>query len=263
MKMYEELDDKKVQAMFREIGICAHLIGSGLTTIRKANFVEHWNYGSSFFQLTIGIERLGKLILIRKFQRINNGRFPDNNYIRKFSHNISELIDEIIKDSIPKFIGKNAIVDSIIKFFSDFARSVRYFNLDSITKEVSKDHDPMLQWKLIQDKIVELHYKKREFSSTDNLLINSIEENAIFLHNDLDGKAINSASDYFNKCKTVDVVQKYSVFYIYNLIKDIIRVIHEEECLFYTMPVMSEFFPLFYEKSLTKQKILNRKKWNI
>jgi hypothetical protein len=79
-----DLHDPKVVAMFREAGICSHLIGTGLNNIRKADFVKDWKFASSFFELTIGLERVCKLILIRQFQRENSGEYPPNNHIRKW-----------------------------------------------------------------------------------------------------------------------------------------------------------------------------------
>jgi hypothetical protein len=260
--MTDELDDPKVQAMFREVGICSQMIGAGLTNIRKADFVTHWKFGSAFFELTIGVERFCKLIIVRRYQRLNNGAFPDNSYVRRFSHSIEDLIREVTKECDSECIGKNDIVDQIIIFLSEFAKESRYYNLDSLTKNLPKEKDPLRIWKSIQNAILKLHDKKREYSPGEKKIIGALDEIAIFRYRDLDGTGINNAVDFYEVGKAVDLIQSYSVYYIYLLIKDIVSVMQTENDLYYAMPVMTEFFPYFYDGALEKKHILKKKRWN-
>jgi 6-pyruvoyl-tetrahydropterin synthase len=257
----KDIEDPKIQAMFREVGICAHLIGVGMTTIRKADFVNAWRYGGSFFELTIGIERLCKIILIRKYQRENSDAFPNNNYIRSFSHVIKNLVLEVTKNYDNQYIGKNEIADQIIIFLSEFAKTNRYYNLDTITKNLPKENDPLYIWNEISEHIIQKHYKEKKFSPIESALIDTLQENAMYIHHDLHGNLIDNARDFYTLGKTVTTVQKYTIFYLYMIIKDLLNVVHNEEDLYYTMPVISEFFPYFYEGSLTKTQILNKKGW--
>ena len=242
--MNNPLEDPKVNSMIRELGIVAHLIGSGLSTIRKADFVQHGKFGSSFFELTLGLERICKIVIIRKYQRINNGDFPTNQYIRNFSHSIKDLISEVFNGYETKYIGKDEIIDDMIEFFSEFAKSIRYYNLDSITKNMNPQNDPMKLWSKIQDKIVERHYKGKTYSDFEEMIINGLEDHATFIHRDMEGNTINGARDFFERGKTIETIQSFSVFYIRRIMVDIVKIINTEESKYYVIPVMSEIFSL-------------------
>lgn len=259
--MGSALEDHKLNSIVRELGIITHLIGSGLTTIRKADFVQHGKFGSSFFELTLGIERICKIIIIRKFQRTNNGEFPTNKYIRNFSHSITDLISEVFNGYESKFIGNDEIIDEMISFFSEFAKTIRYYNLDSITKDVDSKNDPMKLWAIIQDKIVKRHYKKKDFTEFEKKIITGLDIHSTFMFHDMEGNLINNASDFYEKGKTLETIQSYSVYYIHQIIVDIVRIINEEEQKYYVYPVMTEFFPYYHETSFKKQQILKKKKW--
>lgn len=66
---------------------------------------------------------------------------------------------------------------------------------------------------------------------------------------------------FFYVSRTVETVQKYSVYYLYGILKDLLNVVHKEEDEYYSMPLVSEFFPFFYDGALTKREILLKKNW--
>lgn len=260
-KIMNDIEDVKTQALFNEAGICAHLIGTGLTNIRKAHFMQKAHFGSAFFELTIGIERLCKIILIKRYQKNNSDAFPTNEYIRKFSHEICSLIHEVVKNNKTEFIEKDNIADAIIRFLSEFAKTTRYYNLDSITGTLPKEKDPLVMWNKIAEEIIKRHYKDKKFSLTENKMIELVQENASFLYHDLNGNLIDNARDFFYVGRTAETVQKYSVYYLYGILKDLLNVVHKEEDEYYSMPLVSEFFPFFYDGALTKREILLKKNW--
>ena len=71
-----------------EGSLSGYAIGEGLECLRKANIYEKGMYYQAFFSLSIGIERLLKLIIIYEYRENHTGEFPDNNYIKNKGHKI-------------------------------------------------------------------------------------------------------------------------------------------------------------------------------
>jgi hypothetical protein len=63
-------------AFAREAGIAGHSISSGLTALRQVNYAQKGLYNQAFFGLSIGLERLLKLIALIDFALLNHGTYP-------------------------------------------------------------------------------------------------------------------------------------------------------------------------------------------
>jgi hypothetical protein len=59
----------------REAALSAQLLGNGLTSIRKYDFSSKGIFYSGMFSISIGLERILKIILVLDYQ-IKNSKFP-------------------------------------------------------------------------------------------------------------------------------------------------------------------------------------------
>lgn len=50
-----DIEDIKTQALFNEAGICAHLIGTGLTNIRKAHSAPQASLRGGLFRVPLSL----------------------------------------------------------------------------------------------------------------------------------------------------------------------------------------------------------------
>lgn len=83
-------------ALGREASLVRHLIGSGATAIGRANYADKMGeYYTAFFGLSVGLERLSKLILVAHYAIENQGRMPDERVVRKFGHKLIDLTNEV------------------------------------------------------------------------------------------------------------------------------------------------------------------------
>jgi len=83
-------------AMHREANLVSQLIGVGVTALGKATYASGMGeYYTAFFGLSIGIERLSKLVLIANHVLRSNGQLPDKTTVRQFGHNLVKLLDEV------------------------------------------------------------------------------------------------------------------------------------------------------------------------
>lgn len=251
----------KTIATIRELGIASHLIGTGLTSLRKADFANQSNFGSSFFNLSLGVERLCKVILIRQYQRKNEGKFPSNAYVRKYSHSISDLVDEISSGYDLDYLDKDPLLKKIIEFLSSFAKSTRYYNLDSLTKEVPLEKDPYLNWYHIQKKILTRIPNRHDSDESGADVIDGMEDIILVQYTGLNGKAIQSLESFLSQSRKSEKIKSYSVYYLYQIIFDLVQIASEEDRSFYEPPSIDEFFILFKNIPMKKHEILRKKNW--
>ena len=80
-------------AIGRETALVRHLIGSGVTALGRANYADKkGEYYTAFFGLSVGLERLAKLILVADYVISNSGQMPEERVVRRFGHKLVELM---------------------------------------------------------------------------------------------------------------------------------------------------------------------------
>lgn len=130
--MFNFSEDKK-KLLHRESSLSAMNLGVGLTFLRKNNFAQTGFIYQAFFSLSVGIERLIKLILVYEYYGQNNS-FPPKNYLKAKGHNLFNLYSEAEKlganynclNYFDRFKNE-PICQNILKNLSDFAEENRYF----------------------------------------------------------------------------------------------------------------------------------------
>ncbi len=158
------------QALAREMALADRTICTGLTSIREADLSKVGTYSEAFFNLSIGLERMGKLIFMLDYCYSNNGTFPTDKDLRNFGHKLSDIIDHAkkVRAKYPtdKNLGnwiENDIEKAIIVCLSEFADGTRYYNLDYITGgKTQQATDPVKLW---YESVIKLalakHYSKK------------------------------------------------------------------------------------------------------
>lgn len=77
------------KALNMEAQFAKEMLGSGATQIRSANYTTKGTYFQAFTNLSIGLERIGKLCLMIDHYIVTAGKFPDSAYMKnKFGHDI-------------------------------------------------------------------------------------------------------------------------------------------------------------------------------
>lgn len=252
----------------RECSLAALSIGQGLTLIRKYDFVKHGYGAQAFFMLSIGIERLLKIILIYNHRKNNNNEFPDNAVLKKAGHNIKSMYalaisiaDEIGKPEIYQPLKSDPLYDLIINFLTDFAHSARYYNLDTLTGTLNKTDEPLRAWNSTINKIiVERHYKHNpRKAEAISKIADAVGEYFIVSFNNEEGKEINNIKDFYLEGLTVDVKRQYSMFYIFCIVRFLSNLIWYLDKDYY--PFVSEYFTYF--RQTDDAYIRKRKTWNL
>lgn len=157
--------DKKFTLLAQEAHLTKNAILSGFDLLLKANFFQDKDgyFYSSFFNLSIGMERLLKLALITHHMLTNSYSTPTIKQLKKqFGHDVKTLYDECVKlmpTYHPERMDQLSLAPEdqvLIDFFTEFATNSRYFNLNEVC-EAKMDRSPLDKWLEIARSVYEQH----------------------------------------------------------------------------------------------------------
>lgn len=149
-----------------------HLVGAGATALGHANYAnKKGEYYRAFFELSVGLERLSKLILVVEFSLLNEGAMPDEKHIRKFGHQLNNLFAAVdlagasrgLKLEYPR--PTDAVTKCIVENLNAFAdaRRGRYANFVALGNPQSSQHEPIAKWwtEVAEQILIERYYGKK------------------------------------------------------------------------------------------------------
>lgn len=247
--------NEKEKLLLNEAKLTYSMLGNGLNSLRKSTILNVGLYYQSFFSLSIGIERLLKMIIIIKYRCENNGLFPTSEEIniKNFGHNIIKLIDFLdikIEDGIEL---------KILAFLNDFNKESRYFNIDGIINGNIDYENPLHSWKKIQEDILKIIKKRKKISNKEILATQLDEISSIFMY-DLNENIIDHSINLLNAYESMEDLQKYETEYVFYIIRSIVWKLKELERPTSMMPYLTEVFYI-YLGSYTRGEIRNKKNW--
>jgi hypothetical protein len=142
-------------ALGLEASLVRHLIGSGATALGRANYADKMGeYYTAFFGLSVGLERLSKLVLVAHYAIENGGKMPDERVVKHFGHklvdlaNEAESISERMQLSLRYSRPKQLIPQKILECLGSFAdaRRGRYANFASLDNPNLTADEPIKKW---------------------------------------------------------------------------------------------------------------------
>lgn len=222
----------------REAQLAAEQIAIGVTVLGRANHAQPGLYSQAFFGLSIGLERLCKLVIIANHAINNQGHYPDNKVLKSVHHNLETGIAHCrkIADSVnatrhyadePDTLIHKAIITTL----SDFADKTRYYNLDFITGAAGQRTDPIKTWwEKVAGPICTRHYterQRRKDAENTALLTSLFGDNSAVLHFAEDGSMIREVQEFFGRAGTTAVVQKYGRLYTLQIIRWLATILYE------------------------------------
>ncbi len=254
----------------REAAMSSMSLGVGLTHLRKYDFVKPEYFYSSLFSITIGLERLMKLIVIYDHRIKNNGQFPNNKLLKhEYGHKLNDLFSRSINinnesnfDIDISHFNDDALYKTIIEILSDFASESRYYNLDGLTGKAQNKLEPLHRWNNeVNSVILSRHYKpKKSTIKKIKNIARQKEDNCQVMFTDENGGDIRSLEHFYLEGNKVPVKQKYSMYYIYVISRFLADLLGSLEAKGQFYPFLRESFVIFQCDS--KPYILRRKTWN-
>lgn len=252
-------------ALAREAGIAGSTLASGATLLRKANAAYHGMYNEAFFNLSIGLERLAKLIFIVEHAVQHNGKFPDDETLRRhYGHDLERLLaytnclsQEYLKGHEFGDIPDTDIHKAIVGVLSDFARSTRYYNLDLLTQSnAAGKTEPLVAWyQRVGEPILGKHYSPRQRArdaETALILEMVMGEFTLVRRTREDGMPIEGVHAAALSEAQTEVVAKYSQLYVLQIIRHLVSLLWQVERAAHAqaleIPSLHEFFVVFYNR---------------
>ena len=148
--------------LLQESYLAGTSILSGIEYLQKAEFYNNQDglLYSSFFSLSIGIERFLKIALVTEYMYQNNFEKPSEQFLKGPGHNLIKLyiqsINLVQNYGIPPVeFNENKLEYKLIKFLSNYATTNRYINLNNLTNANYKNHNhPMKDWLSLSEQCV-------------------------------------------------------------------------------------------------------------
>lgn len=222
------------KALHREAALVSQIVGSGATALGRASYGSGFGeYYTAFFGLSVGVERLAKLILVADYALDNNGALPDQSFVRKYGHKLKELIAQVsvIAEkrgiSVPH-IGPDhpicAAVVNCLEAFSDGSTG-RYANFEAIgNPSFDLANEPVNKWWTeVVEPILDNHYrgKKGEADVKERAaLFEAVAGDAMFvLFTDETGNMMSDVTTASERTGQTKWAQKYGRFYTLSVVR--------------------------------------------
>lgn len=253
---------------------------SGLDALRKANVSDSdkGKFYEAFFLLSIGLERLMKLMIVCHHMACNQLVPPSNKVLKAIGHDLLDLYKTCMEIEtsevpiLPHFVTeeKDKFEFEILKFLSEFAKGSRYYNLDTINSNSGKP-DPLAEWwKILGKEIMSsVSAKKRQKIESESIqYCNSMGAAGFTYLRGMDGQLM-TILEAVAYPRFVAVVAPHSVWRviriaapIYSLSWHITELAHQYEISIghnhLEVPYLYEFFPFL---GLDRCTVLSRKTW--
>lgn len=126
-------------------------VTSGLTALRNAHIGDKGLYYTGFFQLSIGLERIMKAVVILDHMASNELAPPTPKVLKDHGHKLLPLFESIREIAVAQgahplqAVQAGSIEYDILEHLSAFANGARYFNLDALASGQAEG-DPLSNW---------------------------------------------------------------------------------------------------------------------
>lgn len=228
-------------ALGREASLVRHLIGAGATAIGRANYADKMGeYYTAFFGLSVGLERLSKLILVAHYAIENQGRMPDERVVRQFGHNLIDLTNEVenISEKMQLSLSYSRPIQEIpqkilecLDSFAD-ARRGRYANFASLDNPNLTGDEPVNKWwGEVAECILEKHYygkvAQRRVEGSAELIDAMISPFTMEIHTNESGNTMLDVKSASIRTGQNAIVQKWGRYYSLAIVRWLATVLSE------------------------------------
>ncbi|WP_203072226.1 hypothetical protein [Falsiroseomonas ponticola] len=218
-------------ALGREAELAAEQLATGVTQLGRANHAQKGLYLQAFFALSIGLERLAKLVLVADHAINNGGAWMDDATLKKVGHDIDALLRA--SEAVGLSLGlqeawgarpSSPIHAAIIGNLTDFAKLSRYYNLASLSGgKASQLPEPIQRWwNEVATPILALHGGgRRAMARRDQVAAFAVplEGVSVVIHHAEGGLPIRSVEAMMQQAQSAPVVQRYGRLYVMQIIR--------------------------------------------
>lgn len=267
------------KALHREASLVSQIIGSGATALSRASYGSGFGeYYTAFFGLSIGIERLAKLILVADYALDNAGALPGQSVVRQYGHKLKDLIakvDEIATKrdiAVPYLLPTDSICAAVVDCldaFSDASKG-RYANFEAIGNPAfDPANEPVTKWWTeVVEPILDKHYRgKRAEDGVKQraAIINAMigDFTSLILTNET-GAVMSDLTTASERTGQTKWAQKYGRFYTLSVVRWLAHIFGEMTHMAGYQPGLDSLFghyEFFQTYNVDNKFLLTRKVW--
>jgi hypothetical protein len=247
-------------------------LGAGLTNLRAANVHNKGAFYSALFNLSVGIERLMKALIIIEHMMNNGLSVPSKKQLKGYGHNLIGLYDRCVSIAQKRNVDFSTrqslepLQRELLDLLSDFAETARYHNLDALSPSHA-GKDPLAHWSEILLVIMENDVPKRQKAKMlkqSRLVALAIDDLTITLMHGLDKTPL-STEEALALPGLHEHAAKYAVLHVVNILVPLRHLSSKLSYLAYTLKSPAPPFPQMHEFILwlsnDRQDVLRKKRW--
>ena len=124
----------------------------GLTDLRNAAFPDKATFYSGFFNTSIALERVMKLVVVTDHMLKNAYKTPTKAQLKAYGHDLVSLYASCVAAAARHGVKNVSMPQSpslereVLEFFSEFATYSRYYNLDALRTTPQHYVEPLARW---------------------------------------------------------------------------------------------------------------------
>lgn len=267
------------KALHREASLVSQILGSGATALGRASYGSSFGeYYTAFFGLSIGIERLAKLILVADYALEHGGALPGQAVVRKYGHRLKDLVSKVYQIAakrgicVPHLLPTDPICAAVINCldaFSDASKG-RYANFEAIgNPNYNAANEPVNKWWTeVVEPILDKHYRgkraedrvKQRAAIIDAMMgdITSV------LHTNETGIVMSDLTTASERTGQTKWAQKYGRFYTLSVVRWLSHIFREMTHTAGYQPGLESLFghyEFFQTYAVEDDFLLTRKVW--
>lgn len=158
---------------------------SGLEFLRKADYDQPGTFYAAFFQLSIGLERLFKLVIILDHKAHNKLQNPSDNQLRALGHELSSAYQRCqgiaapTSAQVPQWFDPDTLEGQLLALLAEFAAGSRYYNLDQLAG-AGRHEDPLALWYGVHIQIANRYVSHARRDAINTLAIQHCDRFGLF-----------------------------------------------------------------------------------
>lgn len=221
--------------------LARHLVGSGATALGRANYADKkGEYYTAFFGLSIGLERLAKLVLVADHTLSNNGRMPSQQVVRQYRHRLEDLLDKVEEISQRRNLQleytrpDSEIADKMVRCLDAFADAGRgrYANFAALGDPNLGGEEPISTWwRDVAEAILQNHYYgkavQHRVERRAEVIDAVMSPMSMVLFFNESGEAMQDVMSASVRTGQTEIVQKWSRYYALTIVRWVSEVLSE------------------------------------
>ncbi|RUT87465.1 MULTISPECIES: hypothetical protein [unclassified Mesorhizobium] len=262
----------------RESMLIRQLIGSGATALGRANYADQvGEYYTAFFGLSVGLERLGKLILVADYAIANAGQMPGERVVRRFGHHLTDLLQaahtvagkQALKLDYPR--PTDAISLKIVECLDAFADAGRgrYANFAALGDPNLGQHEPIGKWwGEVAELILKEHYYGKDIQKRveghASVVDSVMSPISLVLYINEIGEAMQDVLTSSIRTGQTELVQRFGRYYALTVVRwlsEIFSDLSRSACYSHNVEAFSGAWEYFQTYTVDDSFLKTRKNW--